>query len=83
MSLGKIDQQIEFLKQKILKAAKQRDTIITLQLNKAIHSLYPNNHLQERVLNIMPLLFKYGYTLADRIYDAIDIDSYDHQIIKL
>ena len=83
MSLGKMNQQLEFLKKKVLKAAKQRDAIITRQLSKAIHNLYPNNHLQERVFNIMPFLIKYGYALIDQLYNAIDIDSYDHQIIRL
>lgn len=83
MSLGKMNQQLEFLKKKVLKVAKQREAIITQQLSKAIHNLYPNNHLQERVFNITPLLIKYGYGLMDQIYHAIDIDSHDHQIIKL
>ncbi len=83
MSLGKINQQIEFLHKKILKAAKQRDAIITQQLSKAIHNLYPNNHLQERVFNITPFLIKYGFALMDQLYNAIDIDSHDHQIVRL
>ena len=83
MSLGKMNQQLEFLRKKVLKTAKQRDAIITQQLSKAMHNLYPNNHLQERVFNITPLLMKYGYGLMEQLYQAIDIDSYDHQIIKL
>ena len=83
MSLGKMNQQLEFLRKKVLKTAKQRDAIITQQLSKAMHNLYPNNHLQERVFNITPLLLKYGYGLMEQLYQAIDIDSYDHQIIKL
>ncbi len=56
---------------------------MTQQLNKAKNSLYPTNHLQERILNIGPFLFKYGYSLIDKLYTSIDINNHDHQIINL
>jgi bacillithiol biosynthesis cysteine-adding enzyme BshC len=83
VTLGKIKQNFKFLEKKILQASKKRNTIVTQQLDKAKNNLYPTNRLQERVFNIAPFLIKYSYSFIDKLYEAIDINNHDHQIIKL
>ncbi|MFQ6113755.1 MAG: bacillithiol biosynthesis cysteine-adding enzyme BshC [bacterium] len=83
VTLGKIKQKYKFLEKKILQASKKRDSIVTKQIHKATNNLYPNNRLQERVLNIAPFLIKYSHAFIDKLYKAIDIDNHDHQVIKL
>ncbi len=78
---GKMNRQWKFMEKKILQAAKKRDITAIQQLDKAVHNLYPNQHLQERVFNIVPYLIKYGYAFMDKLDQAIDIDEHDHQII--
>lgn len=80
---NKIDHQIDGLEKKILQAYKKRNDIIRQQLYKAGNNLYPNNSLQERELNVLPYLFKYGFPLLDRLYEVMDISNFDHQIIRL
>lgn len=80
---GKLHHQIEILEKKILQAYKKRNSIVRKQIYKAQNSLYPNNRLQERELNIVPFLFKYGPEFIKRLYEAMDICNFDHQIIKL
>lgn len=82
-ALGKINQRIKFLEKKVMQASKKRNDIVTQQLHKAKNNLYPSNRLQERVLNIGQFLIKYSYAFIDRLYKAIDINCYDHQVIKL
>ena len=83
LTIGKIHHQISLLEKKILKASKKQNTIMTQRIHLARSSLYPNQHLQERVFNITPFLIKYSFSIMDRLYQAIDIKHHDHQILKL
>ncbi len=83
LTIRKIHHQISLLEKKILKASKKRNTIMTQRIHLAKSSLYPNQHLQERVFNITPFLIKYSFSLMDRLYQAVDIKHHDHQILKL
>ncbi len=80
-SLGKINQQFKFLEKKILKASKNKNDTIIQQINKAKNNLYPENSLQERVLNIVPFLIKYNFRFIELVYNTIEINNYDHQVI--
>lgn len=80
---GRIFGQMEVLEKKIRQAYKKRNEVIHLQIKKAKSSLYPNNQLQERALNILPFLFKHGPGFIDQLYEAIDISNFDHQVIEL
>jgi bacillithiol biosynthesis cysteine-adding enzyme BshC len=83
LTIGKIHRQISLLEKKILKASKKQNTIITQRIHLAKNSLYPNQRLQERVFNITPFFIKYGFTLMERLYQAVDIKHHDHQLFKL
>jgi uncharacterized protein YllA (UPF0747 family) len=83
LSQNKINQLYDNLEKKVLKAAKKQNDILIQQLHKVKNNLYPANHPQERILNIVPYLIKYGYPFLDTLYQAIDINGYDHQIIEL
>jgi len=83
LTMRKIHHHISLLEKKILKASKKQNTIMLQRIQLVKNSLYPNRHLQERVFNITPFLIKYGFTLVDRLYKAMDINHHDHQILKL
>ena len=78
---GKMSQQWKFMEKKILQAARKRNETAIQQLDKAVLNLFPNQHLQERVFNVVPYLIKYGYALMDKLDRAIPIDEHDHQLI--
>ncbi len=80
---GKILGQMDGLAKKILQAYKKRNEVIGQQIHKAQNSLYPNNNVQERELNILPYLFKYGFGFIDQLYEAMDISTFDHQITRI
>jgi bacillithiol biosynthesis cysteine-adding enzyme BshC len=79
----KMNQQLKFLEEKILRAAKKRNKTVIQQLQKAKNNLYPGNRLQERIFNIVPYLIKYDYAFLDKLYETIDFDDYNHQVIRL
>ena len=83
LSRGKMVEQLRFLERKIVQAAKKQNDIAVGQIRKAGNSLYPHGHLQERVLNIVPFLLKYGPDFTDKLAEAIDLDVHDHQILTL
>jgi len=60
LTRGKMDQQLKFLRKRIVRAAKKRKNIEVEQIRKAGRHIYPNGHLQERTFNIVPYLLKYG-----------------------
>ena len=80
---GRILGQMDGLEKKILQAYKKRNEVIGQQIHKAQNSLYPNNNFQERELNILPYLFKYGLGFIDQLYESLDISNFDHQIVKI
>jgi bacillithiol synthase len=80
---GRMGHQLSFLEKKIVQAAKKRSETAIGQVGKAILNLYPGNHLQERVFNIVPYLIKYGYPFMDTLDRAIDIEEFGHQILSM
>jgi len=80
---GRILGQMDGLEKKILQAYKKRNEVIGQQIHKAQNSLYPNNDFQERELNILPYLFKYGLGFIDQLYESLDISNFEHQVIKV
>jgi uncharacterized protein YllA (UPF0747 family) len=82
-ALEKISQAVKVLQDKSRDAEKRSHALTHSQLSKALNHLYPNLAFQERELNILYYLNKYGTDLPDILYEKIDILSSDHQIIEL
>jgi bacillithiol biosynthesis cysteine-adding enzyme BshC len=80
---GKIFHQIESIEKKLLQAVKRQNEVLTQQITKAAHALYPNHHLQERELSFVPFLCKYGRGLVDKLYEQIDLADFRHQVVNL
>jgi len=77
------DQFLEELKKRTLDAEKNKNETITRQFQKALMSLLPFNELQERALNYFYFANKYGPGLIHRLYNEIDIQKFEHQLIEL
>ena len=78
-----INKQIHALEQKLLKSVLEREKTLSSQLDAMVNSLLPAGHLQERKLNIVPFLVKYNWEIIKRLFDAIELDEYHHQILEL
>ena len=46
-------------------------------------ALLPHKHLQERSLNIVSLLDRFGVEVVDQIYDSLDLDDKGHRVLYL
>jgi len=43
--------------------------------------IYPQKHLQERLYSIIPFLAKHGLGLIDELYEGIQLECPDHQLL--
>ncbi|MDZ7267285.1 MAG: bacillithiol biosynthesis cysteine-adding enzyme BshC [candidate division KSB1 bacterium] len=80
---GKIFHQLAIIENKLLQAAKRQNETLTQQILKAAHALYPRQQLQEREFSIVPFLCKHGRGLVRRLYDLMEVQRFDHQVIEL
>lgn len=79
----KIIYHIAAMRNKFHYAQIRKDETVKRQLDNVFASLLPNKHLQERTLNVLSILNKYGLYSVDWIYEAIDLDDKGHRIIYL
>jgi bacillithiol biosynthesis cysteine-adding enzyme BshC len=79
----KINYQLEGLRTRFHRAQIGRDEAALRQLQRAFDQLYPNKDLQERHINIASLLARHGTYVIDWIYNAINLESNEHQIVYL
>jgi bacillithiol biosynthesis cysteine-adding enzyme BshC len=74
---------INELKSKSKKYQDAKYDTVLRQLNKLSNLLYPNENLQERELNFIYFVNKFGFNLIDKIYEEISIQEFSHQVIYL
>jgi len=79
----KINYQLEGLRSRFVRAQMTRDEAAHRQLQRVFDQLYPNKDLQERHINITSLLARHGTYVIEWIYNAINLGSNEHQVIKL
>ena len=79
----KINYQLDGLRTRFVRAQMTRDEAAHRQLQRAFDQLYPNKDLQERHINITSLLARHGTYVIEWIYNAINLGSNEHQIVKL
>ena len=65
-----------------LRRAETDDTI-NRRVKAAITALLPNGGLQERTLNVISFLDRYGPNFIDMVFDAVDLDDKGHRVVYL
>lgn len=80
---NKINYQLEGLRTRFVRAQMTRDEAAHRQLQRVFDQLYPNKDLQERHINITSLLARHGTYVIEWIYNAINLGSNEHQVVKL
>jgi len=82
-ALQKIQQAVSVLRTKTTEAEKRRNETLLSQIEKAVNHIYPDGNFQEREINILYFLNKYGSSLVSTLADKIDLSTNDHQFIEL
>jgi len=75
--------EMENLKQKVVRAEKRQQDEVRAQLQKAHVNLRPNGTLQERVVNVLYYLNKYSPDLLDDLRHTLRTDASSHQVVEV
>lgn len=71
------------LKQRVVKAERSQQDVVSGHLERAQSSLLPEGMLQERFLSPIYFLNKYGLDLSDRLLETLSTDTSTHQVVPL
>lgn len=71
------------LRAKAVRAEKKKQEIARARLEKAQGNVYPNGALQERELCALHFLNKYGMDFLDMLRETLDMDTGEHQVVRL
>ena len=77
--LGALDE----LKGKAEKTEQKKYEVTLRQIDRAAINLYPNSNLQERELNFVNFANKYGIDFVKFIFDKLEINKFEHQLIEM
>ena len=80
---SKIFNSLSELKGKAEQAQNQKFEVTLRQMDRACTMLFPSNNLQERELNYTYFANKYGEGFLKRLYDDLNTDKFEHQVIEI
>lgn len=80
---NKMEYQIDALKQKAGAAQKRLHEVAMRQVEKASLHIFPNSGFQEREINVLHFLNKYGLEFLRWLNSELAIDKFKHQIIRM
>jgi bacillithiol biosynthesis cysteine-adding enzyme BshC len=80
---SKMQHQLEKLYAQAARAEAQKGELVTRHAESLSQSLYPGKGLQERTIGGIYFLARYGAGFFAQLYDAINSNCPDHQIVEL
>lgn len=80
---GRIEGTLQQLKEKSVAAQKKRNETAVRQIERAVTSVLPGGTLQERQVNIVYFLNKYGPGFMKWLAGEVDITGFQHQVLSL
>jgi bacillithiol biosynthesis cysteine-adding enzyme BshC len=80
---SKVEYQLERLQSQAARAEAQKSELVTRHAEALSQALYPDKGLQERAIGGCYFLARYGKEFLQQLYDAVQPDCHDHQIIEL
>lgn len=83
-SQGRVLKEIGVLENKLTRSLKKQNVIVERQIQKAANNIFPENDLQERKINLLEYLIKFGHNFLGDIYgEFLKSDYGEHRLIKL
>jgi bacillithiol biosynthesis cysteine-adding enzyme BshC len=80
---SKMQYQLERLQAQAARAEAQKGELVGRHVEALSHALYPDKGLQERSIGGIYFVARYGRELLSQIYETIQPDCHDHQILEL
>jgi bacillithiol biosynthesis cysteine-adding enzyme BshC len=82
-TLGRMQQDLRSLQNKVIQAAKRRDETLRRQFQHAQALTFPHGHPQERELGFVWFLNRYGPALIDRLLEDVPLEMGTHWVIAI
>jgi bacillithiol synthase len=82
-SRQKVEQTLEYLKNKASEAEKRKYDTSIRQLTKVRNIIFPNNNIQEREINFIYFVNKYGMDILKWLFNELSINRFEHQVLEL
>ncbi|HTR80126.1 MAG TPA: bacillithiol biosynthesis cysteine-adding enzyme BshC [Bacteroidota bacterium] len=82
-TLSRIEAQLNVLKGKTQGAQQRRQEVTMKQIERVSANIFPNSNFQERELNVVYYMNKYGPDFVKWLRGEIVIDRFQHQLIGL
>ena len=80
---SKVEYQLERLSSQAARAEAQKSELVNRKAEFLSQALYPDKNLQERGVGGIFYLARYGPEFLHQLYDAIQPDCFDHQILEV
>ena len=80
---AKMQHQLEKLYSQAARAEAQKQELVSRHTETLSQSLYPDKGLQERTIGGSYFLARYGLDLLHQLYEAINSNCPDHQLLEL
>jgi uncharacterized protein YllA (UPF0747 family) len=74
---------LKTLHHKIIQAAKRKNDTLRRQFDRTRHLAFPGGTPQERALNVVFALNRYGLSLPERLIDTLPLDTGRHYVLTL
>ncbi|MFQ6066761.1 MAG: bacillithiol biosynthesis cysteine-adding enzyme BshC, partial [bacterium] len=83
-SWGRVLEEMGALEDKLTRSLKKQNIIVERQVYKAANNLFPENELQERKINLLEYLIKFGPDFLGLVYGEFFKSDYgEHRVVKL
>ena len=76
-------EQLDILKEKLIESQSKQNESSVKKLKSVAENIFPNESFQERQLNIVYYINKYGFNLIQDLISKIIIDEFNHQLIEI
>ncbi len=80
---GRMQEVLKHLHQKVISASKRKDDTLRRQFTRAQALAFPDGHPQERVVDLIFFLNRYGQALCDRLVEGLPLDMGRHYVLTL
>ena len=80
-SARKIEYQVAKIAKKVARQTMVRDAQAARDAASLSGLVYPHRHLQERFYSILPLIAQHGFGLIDELYEHVQFECPDHQLL--
>lgn len=82
-TVERMRETLKTLQSKIIHATKRKDDTLRRQFSRTRALAFPDGHPQERVLSYVFFVNRYGLALADRLLEALPLDTGKHYVLTL